>query len=238
MIVSFAVFFLLALVPGDPAITLAGGVTATPAQIAHVTAESTSTTRCSSSTAAGSSTRCTATSAPPSRPASRAQQIEQRFPVTFGSRRGLAIVSLVVGIPVGLVSGIRSRGGRRRRPHVHHLGLAVPSFWLAVFLVSIFAVHWHVVPPTGYTSITASFTGWLRDITLPAITLGVLVGATLARQLRASLIDTLDTPYIRTAWAKGGTRRVGPVPATGSRTPPCRWSRSSASRSGTCSAAR
>jgi peptide/nickel transport system permease protein len=63
------------------------------------------------------------------------------------------------------------------------------------------------LPPTGYTAITASFTGWLKDIILPAVTLGLLVGATLARQLRASLIDVLDTPYVRTAWAKGGTRR-------------------------------
>ena len=42
---------------------------------------------------------------------------------------------------------------------------------------------------------------------MPALTLGLLVGATLARQFRAALIDALDTPYVRTAWAKGGTRR-------------------------------
>ncbi|HEY6429370.1 MAG TPA: ABC transporter permease, partial [Acidimicrobiales bacterium] len=136
------------------------------------------------------------------------QQIEQRFPVTFGLVVASAIVALVVGIPVGLVSGIRPQGpvdsGARA---FTTLGLAIPSFWLAVLLVSIFAVHWKIFPPTGYVPITQSFTGWLKDITLPAVTLGVLVGVTIARQLRASLIDVLDTPYIRTAWAKGGTRR-------------------------------
>jgi peptide/nickel transport system permease protein len=210
LIVSFAVFFLLALVPGNPAITLAGGVTATPAQIAHVTAQLhlddpllVQYGRWLGNALHGNLGTSISTGQPVT------QQIEQRFPVTFGLVVASAIVSLVVGIPVGLISGIRPQGvvdGGART--FTTLGLAVPSFWLAVLLVSIFAVHWHVFPPTGYTSISTSFTGWLRDITLPAITLGVLVGATLARQLRASLIDTLDTPYIRTAWAKGGTRRT------------------------------
>jgi len=118
-------------------------------------------------------------------------------------------VSLFVGIPLGIVSGVRPGGSVDGGARTFStLGLAVPSFWLAIILVAIFAVHWKIFPPTGYTSITSSFTGWLTDITLPAVTLGLLVGATLARQLRASLIDVLDTPYVRTAWAKGGTRRT------------------------------
>ena len=209
LIVSFAVFFLLALVPGNPAITLAGGVSATPAQIAHVTAQLhlndplfVQYWHWLGNALHGNLGTSISTGQPVT------QQIEQRFPVTFGLVVASAIVSLVVGIPVGLISGIRPQGAVDGGARTFTtLGLAVPSFWLAVLLVSIFAVHWQVFPPTGYTSITASFTGWLRDITLPAITLGVLVGATLARQLRASLIDALDTPYIRTAWAKGGTRR-------------------------------
>jgi peptide/nickel transport system permease protein len=209
LIVSFAVFFLLALVPGNPAITLAGGVSATPAQIAHVTAVLhlndpflVQYWHWLYNALHGNLGTSISTGQPVT------QQIEQRFPVTFGLVVASAIVALVVGIPVGLVSGIRPQGpvdsGARA---FTTLGLAIPSFWLAVLLVSIFAVHWKIFPPTGYVSITQSFTGWLKDITLPAVTLGVLVGVTIARQLRASLIDVLDTPYIRTAWAKGGTRR-------------------------------
>jgi peptide/nickel transport system permease protein len=210
LIVSFAVFFLLALVPGNPAITLAGGVSATPAQIAHVTAVLhlndpflVQYWHWLYNALHGNLGTSISTGQPVT------QQIEQRFPVTFGLVVASAIVALVVGIPVGLVSGIRPQGpvdsGARA---FTTLGLAIPSFWLAILLVSIFAVHWKIFPPTGYISITQSFTGWLKDITLPAVTLGVLVGVTIARQLRASLIDVLDTPYIRTAWAKGGTRRL------------------------------
>ena len=123
--------------------------------------------------------------------------------------------------------GLVDRLTHRRDPAGHHFGhpaprcdrqrcpqpsprwgWPIPSFWLAIILVSVFAVHWKILPPTGYTAITTSFTGWLRDMILPAVTLGLLVGATLARQLRASLIDVLETPYVRTAWAKGGTRRA------------------------------
>ncbi|MGP0107481.1 MAG: ABC transporter permease [Acidimicrobiales bacterium] len=209
LIVSFAIFFLLALVPGDPAVTLAGGVTATPAEIARVRAQLhlneplivqywhwlTGAVRGNLGTSLSSGQ-------------SVSQQIATRFPVTFGLVVASAIVSLIVGIPLGIVSGVRPGGSVDGSARTFStLGLALPSFWLAIILVSIFAVHWKIFPPTGYTAITESFTGWLTDITLPAVTLGLLVGATLARQLRASLIDVLDTPYVRTAWAKGGTRR-------------------------------
>jgi peptide/nickel transport system permease protein len=209
LIVSFAIFFLLALVPGDPAVTLAGGVSATPAEIARVRAQLhlndplivqywhwlTAALRGNLGTSLSSGQ-------------SVSQQIGARFPVTFGLVVASGIVALLVGIPVGIMSGVRPGGSLDSGARTFStLGLAVPSFWLAIILVSIFAVHWKIFPPTGYTAITASFTGWLRDITLPAVTLGLLVGATLARQLRASLIDVLDTPYVRTAWAKGGTRR-------------------------------
>jgi peptide/nickel transport system permease protein len=209
LIVSFAVFCLLALVPGDPAVTLAGGVNATPAEIAKVRVELhlndpllvqywhwlTAALRGNLGTSLSTGQ-------------SVAQQIAARFPVTFGLVVAAAIVSLVVGIPLGILSGVRPGGsvdiGARA---FSTLGLAIPSFWLAVLLVSIFAVHWKIFPPTGYVSITSSFTGWLQCIVLPSVTLGLLVAASVARQLRAALIDTLESPYIRAAWAKGGTRR-------------------------------
>jgi len=209
LIVSFAVFFLLALVPGDPAVTLAGGINATPAAIAHVRAQLhlddplfVQYWHWLTGALHGNLGTSLSTGQPVS------GQIGQRFPVTFGLVVASALVALVVGIPLGILSGVRPNGAADTGARTFStLGLAVPSFWLGVILVSVFAVHWRIFPPTGYTAITASFTGWLKDMTLPAVTLGLLVGATLARQLRAALIDALDTPYVRTAWAKGGTRR-------------------------------
>jgi peptide/nickel transport system permease protein len=207
--VSFAIFFLLALVPGDPAVTLAGGTSATPAAIAHVRAALhlndpliVQYGRWLGQALHGNLGTSLTTGQ------SVSHQIAGRFPVTFGLVVASAIVALIVGIPLGIVSGVRPGGPVDSSARTFStLGLAIPSFWLAVILVSIFAVHWKIFPATGYTSISTSFVGWLKDVTLPAVTLGLLVGATVARQLRAALIDALDTPYVRTAWAKGGTRR-------------------------------
>jgi peptide/nickel transport system permease protein len=209
LVVSFGVFFLLTLVPGDPAVTLAGGVNATPAQIAHVRAQLHLDDPLLSqywhwlSHALHGDLGTSLTSGQ-----SVGHEIVTRFPVTFSLVVASAVVAVLVGIPLGIVSGVRPRGaidaGART---LSILGLAIPSFCLAILLVALFAVHWKIFPPSGYIPIGSSFTGWLTDITLPAITLGLLMAASLARQLRASMIDTLETPYVRTAWAKGGTRR-------------------------------
>ena len=89
------------------------------------------------------------------------------------------------------------------------LAIAIPNYWLAIELVVLFAVTWRLLPPSGYVKFTDDPAEWLRHITLPALALGVWSAASLARQLRASLIDALDARYVRTAWAKGaGTTRV------------------------------
>jgi peptide/nickel transport system permease protein len=209
LVVSFGIFVLLALVPGDPAVTLAGGLNATPQSIARVRAQLhlndpllVQYWHWLTQVLHGNLGTSLSTNQPV------AHQIATRLPVTLDLVLASAIVALVVGIPLGIISGVRPGGSLDTGARTFStMGLAVPSFWLAVILVSVFAVHWRIFPPTGYTDLTASFSGWLKDIVLPAVTLGLLLAASIARQLRAALIDTLDTPYVRTAWAKGGTRR-------------------------------
>jgi peptide/nickel transport system permease protein len=209
LVVSFGIFVLLALVPGDPAVTLAGGLNATPQSIARVRAQLHQNDplvvqywHWLTQVLHGNLGTSLSTNQPV------AHQIATRLPVTLDLVLASAIVALVVGIPLGIISGVRPGGSLDTGARTFStMGLAVPSFWLAVILVSVFAVHWRIFPPTGYTDLTASFSGWLKDIVLPAVTLGLLLAASIARQLRAALIDTLDTPYVRTAWAKGGTRR-------------------------------
>jgi len=209
LVVSFGIFVLLALVPGDPAVPLAGGLNATPQSIARVRAQLhlndpllVQYWHWLTQVLHGNLGTSLSTSQPV------AHQIATRLPVTLDLVIASAIVALLVGIPLGIISGVRPGGSLDTGARTFStLGLAVPSFWLAVILVSVFAVHWRIFPPTGYINLSASFTGWLKDIILPAVTLGLLLAASLARQLRAALIDALDTPYVRTAWAKGGTRR-------------------------------
>lgn len=210
LLVSLVDFFLLALVPGDPAVTLAGGTNATPQAIAHVRRQLgledplfTQYFHWLANALHGNLGDSLVTGQ------SVAHQIAERFPVTLGLVVAAAIIAILIGVPLGVLSGVRPGGtldaGARSFASI---GIAIPSFWLAVLLVSVLAVQWQIFPSSGYVRITTSFWGWLEHIALPAFTLGLLVAGTLARQLRGALIDALEAPYIRAAWARGGTRRT------------------------------
>jgi peptide/nickel transport system permease protein len=209
-LVSFAVFMLIALVPGNPAVTIAGGTSASPAAIAHVRSQLhlndpllVQYGRWLGGVVHLNLGRSIITDVPV------AHEIGARLPVTLSLVLAAAFVAVVVGVPLGIASGSRPTGALDKGSRmVSSLGIAVPSFWLAVILVSVFAVHWHLFPPTGFTRITASPLQWARAIALPAVALGLLVAASVARQLRAGMIDALNANYVRTAWAKGGRART------------------------------
>ncbi|WP_457966987.1 ABC transporter permease [Arthrobacter sp. D1-29] len=211
LLVSFAVFMLIALIPGDPAVTLAGGDNASPESIAAVRERLNmdeplivqyliwlgGIIRLDLGTSLLSGQNIAA-------------EIAARLPFTLSLTLAAAVVAILVAIPLGVLSGMWP-GGRLDEGVrlVASAGIAVPNFWLAVMLVSLFGVQLRLFPPTGYVLPSQSFGGWLETVTLPAIALGVVVSANLARQLRRSLIEVLDSNYIRTAWAKGaGSARV------------------------------
>ena len=91
------------------------------------------------------------------------------------------------------------------------LGLALPSFWLGYNLIWLFAVKWQLMPAVGYESIFKppdegggiNLGPWLRSITLPSITIGVISAALITRMTRSSMLEVLREDYIRTARAKG-----------------------------------
>jgi peptide/nickel transport system permease protein len=88
-------------------------------------------------------------------------------------------------------------------------GVAMPSFWLGILLIIIFAVQLSLLPPSGFVSITKNPADFVRYMILPAITLGAVQAAVVMRQVRSSLLEVLNEDYVRTARAKGlGERRV------------------------------
>jgi peptide/nickel transport system permease protein len=137
-----------------------------------------------------------------------ASELRQRFPVTLSMAAGGLVVIILIGVPLGLLAGTRPGSIRDRSATVvTSAAISIPDFWLAMVLVVIFAVKLHLLPAIGYVGITASPVQWATHLYLPWIALGLAGGATLARQLRSSLIDVLDQDYIRTAEAKGLRRR-------------------------------
>ncbi|MFF2174880.1 nickel ABC transporter permease [Lysinibacillus sp. NPDC058147] len=124
------------------------------------------------------------------------EEITARLPITIE----LAFYSILITIVLGLIAGIISA----IRPYsfmdvglmiVALLGISLPSFWLGILLMYVFSVQLHWLPVAGWDS--------AKHIILPAITLGAGGAAIVARMTRSSMLEVVNQDYIRTAKAKG-----------------------------------
>ncbi len=209
VLASFLVFGLILLVPGDPAITLAGD-NATEEQIQAIRdrlgledpilvqyerwASDAVTGDLGESLYSGRSVT---------------KSIGERLPVTL-SLAGLSIViAILIAVPAGIIAAVRRGSWVDSAATVGaSLGLAMPNFWLGAVLALIFALRLGWLPATGYIPFGENPVDWLRHLLLPAVTLGAAAAAETTRQLRSSLSDVLAQDYIRTARAAGIRSRV------------------------------
>lgn len=157
------------------------------------------------------------------------QLIADRLPATFELTIISIIISLIIAIPVGVISSVKRYSLLDHIGTVSALaGVSMPSFWLGLLLIIVFSVKLKILPVTGranygygLTSITnfllidAVVTGnWgalgdaIRHLLLPAITLGSYMAALTMRVTRSSMLEVLSREYIRTAWAKGLSHKV------------------------------
>lgn len=120
---------------------------------------------------------------------------------------GMAI-ALLAGVPLGVLGALRpGTTADRLLTTVVALGLAVPSFWLGLLLVLVFAVNLGWLPVVGYTPITEDPGAWATGMILPALALGSHTAAVIARQTRSAMIDALESPYVTTLLARGIRKR-------------------------------
>ena len=209
VLITLGVYALVLLIPGDPARTLAGGLHAQPAEITRIRHQLhldqpffaqywrwvTHAVRGDLGTSLFQHE-------------SVASAISGRFPLTLSLALGGLVVSILIGLPAGILSGTRPGTVADRTATVgSSAGIAMPDFWLAIVLAVIFAVKLHLLPDLGYVSLTHSPWGWFEHLILPWLALGLGGGATLARQVRGELIDVLDRDYIRTARSLGVPER-------------------------------
>lgn len=134
----------------------------------------------------------------------------RRAKVTFSVVMGSMLISMVLGVTLGVIAAIKSgRWQDRLVTVVSSLGIAVPNFWVAIILAAVFAVRLGWFPALWSINRVDSVWGWIYTIILPCIALGTAASAAIARQTRSAMIGVLQQDYIRTALAKGlPVRRV------------------------------
>ncbi|WP_336206107.1 ABC transporter permease [Nonomuraea sp. LPB2021202275-12-8] len=120
----------------------------------------------------------------------------------------LTFLGLAVAIVVSLVFGVTGALFRDRWPDqvirmVSLIGVAAPAFWLALLMIQWLAVGQGLFPTGGYINPADSLGGWLRSMTLPALSLSLPIAAQLIRIIRTSMVEELDRDYVRTAIGSG-----------------------------------
>ncbi len=129
-----------------------------------------------------------------------AAQIEERYPATLELAFGSMVVALIVAFPLGIVSAIYRNSWIDNAARFFALiGVSMPSFWFGPLLIIAFAIHFTWFPVSGRDQ-------GLRSLVLPALTMGLALAAILTRMIRVSLAEELTQLYVTTAMAKGATR--------------------------------
>lgn len=116
-------------------------------------------------------------------------------------------IAILVAIPAGVIGAIRHRHASGAViSSLSQVGIAIPGFWLGIMFASFFAVRLGLFPAGSFTRWEEGFFPAMRSITLPALSIGLVQGAWISRYVRSAVIDVIREDYIRTARSKGMTR--------------------------------
>jgi peptide/nickel transport system permease protein len=137
-------------------------------------------------------------------------ELATRLPVSLELGAIALLVSIVVGVPIGVVSAVRQDSAPdyvARSGAI--LGLSVPGFWLGTLVVVLPAIYLGWSPSIQYVAFAADPSGHVVQFLVPGFLLGIASAATVMRLTRTQLLEVLRQDYVRTAWAKGlAERRV------------------------------
>jgi peptide/nickel transport system permease protein len=201
LLISTIIFFVIRVIPGDPALVIAG-VDASPEVVANLRVKmgtdqplGVQYVRWLAAVVRLDFGNSLVTGQPV------LGMILQRFPLTLSLALFGIVIAVVLAIPLGILSAVRRWSGWDwLGMFFSQLGMAVPSFWLGILLLLGLAVRVRMFPLFG--------SGSLKHLVLPAVSLGLARAAILLRLTRASMIEELSREYIVTARAKGLPERM------------------------------
>lgn len=133
-----------------------------------------------------------------------ARAITERLPVTLSLAALAFVLTVVLGLALGTVAAIRqSTWVDQSVMALAVIGVSVPNFWLGLLLIILFSVLLDWLPAGGYVPVAQDPGAWLRGLVLPAASLALLQVGLLARMTRATVVEMLRQDFVRTARAKG-----------------------------------
>src|SRR5262249_34406377 len=154
--------------------------------------------------------------------------IGQDAPVTGSLVVGAAFFWLLIAIPVGILSALKPRSLLDRGAMVFVLiGVSAPTVWIGLMLAYTFGYRLGWTPIADYCAFFPQPAGtcsgptrWAYHLFLPWVTFTLLFAALYVRMIRSTVMETVTEDYVRTAWAKGASRRRGLVPPPVRTSPP------------------
>jgi peptide/nickel transport system permease protein len=204
VILSIGVFLMLHLTPGDP-VQIMLGQDADPRAVAALRAElgldqplPVQYVRWAANALHGDLGRSIRTNQPVT------DAIVSRLPVTLELSVVALVISLAIGLPAGMLAAIRRNSSLDlASTGLALIGVSLPSFFLGILLILVFALWLRWVPPSGYTPLIQDPAMNVKQMLMPAIALGAALAGIVARLMRSSLLEVLGADYMRTARAKG-----------------------------------
>nr|WP_325264691.1 ABC transporter permease [uncultured Rhizobium sp.] len=137
------------------------------------------------------------------------EMIAQKLPVTIQLSVMAMILATLIGIPAGIIAALKRGTAADYGVSIIGLaGLSVPSFWLGIMLILLFAVTLGWFPSGGYVAFFDSPLDNLRHTLLPSLVLGTAAAAIVMRHTRSAMLQVLKQDYVRTARAKGLKERI------------------------------
>jgi len=132
-----------------------------------------------------------------------------RLPVTIELTLLAFFVAILISLPIAIAGAIRQNSWIDMiGSAIASAGVAMPSFWLGILLIYLFAAYLRILPASGYIPIQESPFQNIRHMVLPTLTLGMWLSASVMRLVRSGMIEVLRQPYIRTARAKGLPNKI------------------------------
>ena len=136
-----------------------------------------------------------------------AELIGQKLPVTAQLGVMAFVIAVLIGVPAGVVAAVKRNSVWDYLANAVGLaGLSMPNFWLGIMLILLVSVHLGWLPPSGYVPLSEDLGQSLATTIMPAFVLGNAIAAVLMRHTRSAMLSTLDQDYVRTARAKGLSR--------------------------------